>query len=120
MRATLRPMLPMPTRPSTLPDTSLPIRSSREKPRLRRSWRSLALMRRETSSIVPIVCSATDCALAPAWLTTSTPAAVQAGMSMVSHPAPAAETHNSLGERASKYGFANQQSRNSSFAEDIW
>ena len=39
---------------------------------------------------------------APAWLTASTPASVQASRSMVSEPAPLVETTSSCGQRASK------------------
>ena len=70
--------------------------------------------------MAPTACSATDWALAPAWLTTSTPAAVHAGMSTVSQPAPVAETANSLGERCSSSAPANQRGGSSSLAEEIW
>lgn len=60
------------------------IRSSRVKPASwrRRWWDSTT--RRCTASSSAYVCSATDSALPPAWLTTAMPAAVQAATSMVS------------------------------------
>ena len=82
--ATRVPTCPMPTMPSVLPRISWPITSSRPNPCSRRSRRSHSSIRRDTPSMSPNVCSATEAALPPAWLTTGMPACVQAATSTVS------------------------------------
>ena len=56
-------------------------------------------MRLDSVSSMPSACSATELALPPDWLTTSTPAAVQASTSTGSKPAPFEETIRRFGAR---------------------
>ena len=89
--------------PMVLPCASLPIRALRLTLGARRSARSASMMRFDSVSNMPSACSATELALPPDWLTTSTPASVQASTSTGSKPAPLLETINKLGARYSNF-----------------
>src|SRR5215475_11731501 len=91
-------MAPSPIRPRVRPSSW--VRSPRGHWPARTS-RSMAGMRRVTSSMRAMVCSARACALTPGVLVTVTPRALHAGRSTLSVPAPQIEMRRSLGQAAS-------------------
>ncbi|MGY4320382.1 hypothetical protein ACVWW1_009709 [Bradyrhizobium sp. JR3.5] len=76
-------------------------------------------MRFDSVSIMPSACSATELALPPDWLTTSTPAAVQASTSTGSKPAPFEDTINRFGARFNSSAWAWKCGASSSRAAPI-
>ena len=84
IRATRRPISPMPTRPMARPSISRPISASRLRAVPARRAAPDSFRRLTSDSSSAWVISATEAALAPAWLTTATPACVQAATSIVS------------------------------------
>src|SRR6185312_14958728 len=103
--ATRRPILPKPTTPSVLPESSRPCDSA-----ARGHWPAATAVlapktRRRSTNATPITYSATERALAPVAGMTSIRRAAQADRSMLSSPTPSRPTTLRRGAAASRAAF---------------